>query len=250
MVNPDIRKHVLTILEPAKPGDIKSRIYDYAMLVAIIGSLLPLLTHKHIPVLVVIDIITCIIFIIDYLLRWACADLTSEKKGIKAFLLYPFTPMAIIDLLSILPSLALISPAFKLLRMSRLFKIVRIFKFIRYYGPLQLLLRVIRKEAKTLETVLLFAIFYILICALVIFNVESSPDFETFFDAFYWSCCTLTTVGYGDIYPVSDIGRAVSMVSSIVGIALVALPSGIITSGYLDELRASKNEKKENNGED
>ena len=68
--------------------------------------------------------------------------------------------------------------------------------------------------------------------------------FDDFFDAFYWAACTLTTVGYGDIYPVSDIGRLISIISSIVGIAIIALPSGIITAGYIEELNARKGVKK------
>ena len=60
--------------------------------------------------------------------------------------------------------------------------------------------------------------------------------FDDFFDAFYWAACTLTTVGYGDIYPISDVGRLISIVSSVVGIAIIALPSGIVTAGYLEEI--------------
>ena len=76
---------------------------------------------------------------------------------------------------------------------------------------------------------------YILLSALIMFQVE--PDsFETFFDAFYWAVVTLTTVGYGDVYPTTDIGRVVSMISSFMGIAIVALPTGIITAGYMNEL--------------
>lgn len=79
------------------------------------------------------------------------------------------------------------------------------------------------------------AIAYVLISALVIFNVE--PDsFATFFDAVYWATVSLTTVGYGDIYPVTTIGRVVTMLSSVFGIAIVALPAGIITAGYMNEI--------------
>lgn len=67
--------------------------------------------------------------------------------------------------------------------------------------------------------------------------------FENFFDALYWSTCTLTTVGYGDIYPISEIGRFVSMISSLVGIAIIALPSGIITAGYMEEIQKRKTRK-------
>ena len=76
---------------------------------------------------------------------------------------------------------------------------------------------------------------YILISALVIFNVEPQT-FDNFFEAIYWATVSLTTVGYGDIYPTSDIGRIITMISSVFGIAIVALPAGIITAGYMDEI--------------
>ena len=96
-------------------------------------------------------------------------------------------------------------------------------------------------------TVFSLAIFYIFITALIMFNAEEdiNPEtgkylFEGFFDAFYWAACTLTTVGYGDIYPISHIGRIISIISSMVGIAIIALPSGIVTAGYMDELKNRK----------
>ncbi len=89
------------------------------------------------------------------------------------------------------------------------------------------------KESKdALLAVCTLSAAYIFISALIIFNVE--PDsFPTFFDAFYWATVSLTTVGYGDIYAVSTIGRIVTMISSVFGIAIVALPAGIITAGYM-----------------
>ena len=80
---------------------------------------------------------------------------------------------------------------------------------------------------------------YILVSALVIYNVEPE-SFETFFDAFYWATISLTTVGYGDIYPVTTIGRIVTMISSIFGIAIIALPSGVITASYLYEINKAE----------
>ena len=75
------------------------------------------------------------------------------------------------------------------------------------------------------------------------FNMEDSAMFEDFFDALYWATTTLTTVGYGDIYPMSDIGRVISMFSAVFGVAVIALPSGVITASYMDELRESKEAK-------
>ena len=93
-----------------------------------------------------------------------------------------------------------------------------------------------RRQKRILFTVLSLAAAYVIISALLIFNVE--PDsFENFFDAVYWATVSLTTVGYGDIYLVSTVGRAVAMASSIFGIAIIALPSGIVTACYLDEIR-------------
>ena len=80
---------------------------------------------------------------------------------------------------------------------------------------------------------------YVLVSALVVYNIE--PDiFNSFFDAIYWAVVSLTTVGYGDIYPVTTLGRFVTMLSSIFGIAIIALPSGVITAGYLSELTNDK----------
>ena len=79
------------------------------------------------------------------------------------------------------------------------------------------------------------AVAYVLISSLVIYNVEPE-SFDTFFDAIYWATISLTTVGYGDIYPVTTSGRIVTMISSVFGIAIIALPSGVITAGYLEEV--------------
>lgn len=119
------------------------------------------------------------------------------------------------------------------------------FKFIRYSRNVQILLKVLYKERHILFVVLWIALFYIVVTALIMFNVEESAMFEDFFDALYWATTTLTTVGYGDIYPATDMGRIISMLSAILGVAIIALPSGVITASYLDELREAKNEEKD-----
>ena len=242
----NLREHICQMIEP-RNSDLVSRIYDWSMLSAIVIGILPLMFREQNQLFYVFDWLSGICFIIDYLLRWLTADLRSGRRGWASFLPYPFTPMAIIDFLSILPTLNLISPTFKVLRISRLLKILRVIKVIRYYEPLELILAVIRRQKKILCTVFSLAVFYIFVTALIMFNAEAdiNPEtgeylFDSFFDAFYWAACTLTTVGYGDIYPISDVGRVISIISSMVGIAIIALPSGIVTAGYLDELKAQK----------
>ena len=125
--------------------------------------------------------------------------------------------------------------ALKTIRLIRTFRVLRIFKSFRYSKNIQIIIQVGKNSKDALITVLYLAIGYIIVCALVIFNVE--PDsFHTFFDAIYWATISLTTVGYGDIYPITTLGRMITMVSSFMGIAIVALPAGIITAGYMKEI--------------
>ena len=120
----------------------------------------------------------------------------------------------------------------------------RVFKAFRYSKSFTIIIKVIKNSKNALLAVCTLAIGYILVSALVIFNVEAD-SFETFFDAIYWATVSLTTVGYGDIYPVTTAGRIITMISFIFGIAIVALPAGIITAGYMDTLNESKDSKEE-----
>ena len=242
------RKRLFAIIEKDHAHSIVSRISDYFMLLMIIVSIIPLAFSVQTPLMVWMDRVSVTIFIIDYILRWITADLRTPKQHrIWAFIMYPFTLIAVVDLLSILPSIGLFNKALKVLRVIRLLKLLRLFRFLRYSSRIETLMLVLKKERVVLLTVLGIAVFYIFATALIMFNVElnnQSADgvvvFDTFFDALYWATTTLTTVGYGDIYPVSNVGRIVSMISSLFGVAIIALPSGVITASYLDELKKEK----------
>ncbi|MDE6480491.1 MAG: ion transporter [Muribaculaceae bacterium] len=238
-----IQQKIYNLINRDRKGMWYSKLYDWYMLVMIMASIVPLMFIEDYPIFKVIEIVTVIAFIIDYVLRWFTSDI-QLKRGWISYVVYPFTPMAIIDLLSILPGFNLISPEFKLLRLTRLLKIVRLLKIFRYSDKISIFLNVLKKEKDVLFSVLLFALFYIFLTALVMFNAEPHINpttgvetFHSFFDALYWATVTLTTVGYGDLCPVTDIGRIVSMLSSLFGVAIIALPSGVITASYLEELR-------------
>lgn len=248
-----LQQRIYDLINRDRKGMWASRLYDWYMLIMIIASITPLMFIDDYPIFKVIEIVTVITFIIDYLLRWSTANL-QLKRGQLSYILYPFTPMAIIDLLSILPGLNLISPEFKLLRLTRLLKIFRLLKVFRYSDKITMFLRVLKKERQVLLSVLMLALFYIFVTALIMFNAEPhiNPEtgavtFHSFFDALYWATVTLTTVGYGDLCPVTDIGRVVSMLSSLFGVAIIALPSGVITASYLEELREYRKSKCHNN---
>ena len=239
------KQRLYDILETGEYGDNISKAYDFFMMAVIIISIIPLWSHEETPLFIVIDKITVIIFILDYLLRWLTSDL-KLGKGAVSYLMYPFSFMAVIDLLSILPSLTVLGRGFrlfKIFRLMRTFKVFRIFKAFRYSKSISIIVNVFNKQKDSLLVVAGFALFYITVSALVIFNAEPET-FPTMFDAFYWATISLTTVGYGDVYATSQIGRIITMVSSVLGIAIVALPASIIIAGYQEEIESQKRDKK------
>lgn len=238
------RKKLYYLVESPNDSDSENSSfdpYDVIMMITIVISIVPLAFKETNTVFEVIDKVTVSIFIIDYLLRLFTSDI-KLSKGVASFFIYPFTPMAILDLITILPSLTILNNGFRLLKIIRLlrtFRVFRVFKAVRYSKSLNTVFSVFKKQKESLGVVCLMASGYVLVSALIIMNVE--PDsFNNFFDAIYWATVSLTTMGYGDIYPVTVAGRVVTMISSFMGIAIVALPAGIITSGFMEELTSNK----------
>lgn len=237
-----MRKKIFEIIEVAKENDKWSHIYDSFMIIVILISIFPLAFKIQTDLFLNIDKIATIIFIVDYALRFITADYKLNKGKI-SFVLYPFTFMAIIDLLSILPSITLLNNGlrlFKIFRLIRTLRVFRIFKSFRYSKNIQMVVNVFKRQKEALTVVCFLAGGYILICALINFNVEPET-FTSFFDAVYWATVSLTTVGYGDIFAVSTAGKIITMISAVFGIAIVALPAGIITAGYMEEINVEKN---------
>ena len=240
------RERLFEIIEAADENDRASNLYDILMMITIVVSMVPLAFKKEHAVFTTVEQIATAIFSVDYLLRLSTADF-KMRKGKRSFLIYPFTPMALIDLLCILPGLNLISGSFrvlKVLRLLRTFRVLRVFKAVRYSKSIRVITNVFRYSRKPLLMVCFLAIGYVLISALVIFNAE--PDtFDSFFDAVYWATVSLTTMGYGDITPVTTVGRLLTMISTIFGIAIIALPSAIITAGIMDEINHDTDREQE-----
>ena len=233
-----MKQKLYDLLDGANLDESKrTDLYDVVMMLAILASMIPLMIKGSYPWAEALDWMVTALFIVDYVLRWWTADIKLQK-GVASYVVYPVTPMAIVDLLSILPAFTGLVSAFRLLRLSRLlrtFRVFRAFKLLRYSKSCLMIRNAIYEQRHALISAYVFAIFYMFVSALLVFNVEPET-FNTFWDALYWSAVSLTTVGYGDIYPVSAIGRCVTVLSAFVGIAIVALPAGIITAGYMSEL--------------
>ena len=235
----DFKRRIYEVLEVSKFGDKSSRAYDKLMTVAIIVALIPMMLKKETTYTYWIEILTSFIFLTDYIARVYTADYKMGYKSYKAYIAYLFTPLAIFDFLSILPVIYLFTPVSSMIGLLRLFRIFRALKLIRYSKTMIIIANVIRKVKSQLMAVLILIIVYIFVSAMLIFQLEPNL-FNNFFDALYWATISITTIGYGDISPVTPIGRLITMCSALVGVAVIALPSGIITAAYMTEISKTK----------
>ena len=162
-----MRKRIFKVIEIAEESDGLNNIYDVSMMIVIVLSLVPIAAKTSEGFIGTVDIIAAAVFVIDYVLRLTTADL-KLKKGSKSFLLYPITPMAVIDLLAILPSLLPINGAFRVLKVFRLLRTLRVFrafKIVRYSKSVSLIIDVFKKQSDSLLIVCGMAGGYILISA-------------------------------------------------------------------------------------
>lgn len=201
-------------------------------------------------VLSVIETISVIIFTAEYVLRvWTADILHSSLSHARARIKYVLSFMAIIDLLAIMPFyLPMLIPIdLRALRTLRLVRLLRLFKINRYTKALSTIAEVFKRKASQLISSLLVVGLLMLITSLIMYNIEheAQPDkFNNVFQALWWSVATLTTVGYGDIYPITVAGKILSTIIALLGIGLVAVPTGIITAGFSEIIEDDNDDKK------
>ena len=226
----DWRKQISYIVEPLSKKHQASKYYDRTMVVVTLISFIPLVFHnEQVWPLMFINVACALVFIADYILRFITADYHYHDHSPKSFIRYPFSPLAIIDLVVILSVTTGVNSGFRLLRAARLLHVVRIFQQSR---SLQLIKIVLKRAKRPLLFVAALASIYIFMVAAIMFNEE--PElFPSFIDALYWAVVSLATIGYGDIVPVTEIGRLITMVSAVLGIAVFALPTSVITAEYV-----------------
>lgn len=231
-------------------NDKKAKAFNNFILILIVINLIVIIieSYKNIYLAYKIyfdlfEIITISVFTVEYILRVATSIyITDEGSRIFRIISYLLSPMALIDLLAIAPFYLpfLISVDLRFIRILRIFRVFRIMKLNKYSSSLELLFRVLKKEKQNLLITLMMAGILIFMSATIMYYIEGEIQPEHFSSipaTFWWAVNTLTTVGYGDVYPVTAGGRIISSVISILGIGVVAIPTGIISSGFVNELR-------------
>lgn len=258
-----IKKRIFGIIEPATDGNLASRIFDLFIMALIFISIATVFAITFDPpervcaLLNHVEKAAIIIFSVEYLLRIWTADLLYPGLGpIRSRLRYIASAMAIIDLLAILPFyLPMFLPINLVgIRAIRLIRILRIFKLGRYSDALNSIIEVFRRKGRELLVSVFFVFILLVISSLLIYYAEhdAQPDkFANAFSGLWWAAATLTTVGYGDIYPVTAIGRLLGAFIAILGIGMVAVPTGIFSSGFVEllEQRRHADDAKAGEGE-
>lgn len=250
-----IKQRVFDIIQVAKPNDIISRVFDISLLSLIILNVCLVIADtftlpENIKIFFnIIEKVSVIIFTIEYVLRvWTADLLYPEKNYFVAKIKYIFSFLALIDLLAILPFYIpyIIPIDLRVLRMLRIIRLFRIFKINRYTDALTKIFSVFKSKKHELLSSIFVVILLMIVAAVLMFNIENTAQPEVFknaFDALWWALATLTTVGYGDIYPVTVLGRILSAIIALLGIGLVAVPTGIISAGFVEAISNTKQEK-------
>ena len=242
------RARLAKIVEVGASEDLVSRGYDFWITFVILVNLTVAILStyqdvyaRHAAQLDAMEELTVAFFALDYLLRLVAAKYIYRKDGeLRCLGAYVLSWSGVIDLLSFLPHyLPVFFPegavAFRIFRIIRIF---RLFRINAYYDSLNAITEVLKKKRQQLVSSVLIVVVLMLSASLCLYSVEHAAQPEVFSNAFsgiWWAASTLLTIGYGDIYPVTTLGKALSIVIAFLGVGMVAIPTGIISAGFVEQ---------------
>jgi voltage-gated potassium channel len=249
------RQRLWEIINLAQHGDIASRIFDITILILIVLNIIALILasidsvkQQYGVYLHYFELFCVFTFTIEYILRvWSCVSSHLYQAPIKGRLRYMLQPVPLLDLLAILPFyLSLLDVNTTFLRFARLLRVIRIAEISRYYTAIRALTNVLKNSREELILTFFSLFFVLLTVSCLVYYVENPVQPEAFPDiptTLWWGFVTLTTIGYGDIFPITALGRALTAVFAVLGIGLFAIPGGILASGFMDELQKRREQQ-------
>jgi voltage-gated potassium channel len=242
------RKRLYRILEPNEKGGIVERIFEYALIIIIILNIVNILLdsvneyhQEYGKLLKKLELFSVIFFTMEYFARiYSIVEKPGYTHPVKGRLKFLISPLAIIDLLAFLPFYLTFLPIDLLfLRMFRLMALFRMFKIARYLHALSIFKRVLADRKEQLVLSFFFILFVLVIISFVMFYTEHEAQpakFSSIPATMWWGITTITTVGYGDMVPITPLGKFFGGLFAIAGIGLLALPAGILSSGFYEML--------------
>ena len=247
-----MRKRIFEIIQIGNRSDIPSRSFDILLSAAIVANIISMFMQTFdyfspiYTILKIVEGVTVLFFMLEYLLRIATADyLYPQKCKGAAVLRFMISFDGVIDLLTILPFFFLSGfVAFRILRVVRIF---HLFRLNAKYDSFNIITTVIKEKRRAIFSSVFIIFMLMLASSLGMYSAEHSaqPDvFKNAFSGIWWSVSTLLTVGYGDIYPITLIGRAMAILIAFLGVGAVAIPTGIISAGFVEQFTKHSNETK------
>lgn len=253
------KKRIVEILSDETENDFPSKIFNISIMVLIVLNVIAVIlgtvksfSSEYEIFLYNFELFSVIIFTIEYVLRvWTCTAMEKYSHPIKGRLKFIISPLSIVDFLAILPFYIpfVIKVDLRGLRALRLFRMFRLFKMSRYLESLKLIVFVLKSKKEELVLAVITMFLLLLLSSSLLYVVESDIQPEAFGSipaAMWWGTAALTTVGYGDVYPVTKVGRILAAIIAIMGIGMFALPAGILASGFSEALDHRSNTKKIN----
>lgn len=252
-----MKRYLFEVIQPDCGDSLASRLFDWTITALILVSVVIVfavtfdLPEGLADALLQVERAASLVFTVEYLLRILTADLLYPKQGaFAARVRYMFSPMAIVDLLAVLPFwLPMFLPCSMLvLRVLRLLRLLRILKLNRYFNAVKSIGDVLSDRRRELFGSLFFVVLLMLVSSLLMYSAEHEAQpmvFRNAFSGLWWAVCTVTTVGYGDIYPVTALGRVLGAAIALSGIAALAIPTGIVTAGLTERLARRKDREQD-----
>lgn len=256
-----LRKQIYRLIDEDNVAELKinDRLSSLIMLLIVLSILAVIVQSdaatnaKYEHFFYYFEVFAVIVFSLEYVARVYTARLKyPELTAAQAIRKYMLSPMAIIDLLAILPFyIELFAGMFgvsqhidlRFIRVLRLMRLLRIFKLNRYNSGMQMIGDVLKEEKEKLFITIFMTSILLVLSSALVFTVEHDAQPEAFpniYTSMWWAIATLTTVGYGDVYPVTAMGKILAGIIALLGIGLVALPTGILSGSFVQAINDQK----------